>query len=354
MDTIRFGLIGYGAWGRLHGAALASAASASLTAIAVAGESSRALAQSDHPSATVTGNASDLLAREDVDAVSIVVPNALHETVAVEALEAGKHVLLEKPMALDSDACDRILAAQRRAGRVLNIGHELRLSVQWGQIKRWIDEGQLGRPKCATFTLWRRPFRSGADGWRYDHDQVGSWLLEELVHFADLIAWYFEPLGEPASVTARGTRRVDVPTLYDNAVVTLTWPGGAYATVTQCLSGFEDHKMLELSGTAGAVRATWSGVMDRTDTPRATLRFLAGMDGTERFDNGEARDFELTEGSGEVIELNSLISAVVKSIHTGTPIVSGRAGRRAVAICEAAERSLATGESVRLDGLTPP
>ena len=97
--TTRFGVIGYGAWGSHHAAAIAGLEETTLIAVAANTDDSQAKARSDHPNAAVVGDYRDLLARDDVDAVSIVLPNALHEEAAVAAMEAGKHVLLEKPMA---------------------------------------------------------------------------------------------------------------------------------------------------------------------------------------------------------------------------------------------------------------
>ncbi len=79
-----------------------------------------------------TSTTATLLRIPRIDAVDIVVPNHLHAEIGCAALEAGKDVLLEKPMATTVEDCDRLLAAAAAHGRVLSIGHELRLSSQWG------------------------------------------------------------------------------------------------------------------------------------------------------------------------------------------------------------------------------
>jgi myo-inositol 2-dehydrogenase/D-chiro-inositol 1-dehydrogenase len=127
--ALRFGLIGYGLWGRHHATAIASAPGATLAAIACASEATAAHA-ADVP---VEIGYQALLRRPDIDAVAIVVPNHLHAEVGVAALEAGKDVLLEKPMATTVADCDRLVDAARAGGRVLTIGHELRLSAQYGK-----------------------------------------------------------------------------------------------------------------------------------------------------------------------------------------------------------------------------
>jgi myo-inositol 2-dehydrogenase/D-chiro-inositol 1-dehydrogenase len=153
----RFGLIGYGAWGRHHAAAIREAPGAQLAAIACRAEATAAIARLDHPDVPVHLDYREVLTRADVDAVDVVVPNDLHAEIGVSALDHGKDVLLEKPMARTAAECDALLAAARRSGRVLSIGHELRLSAQWGRIKAMIDGGDIGDPRYMLFELFRSP-----------------------------------------------------------------------------------------------------------------------------------------------------------------------------------------------------
>src|SRR6058998_395773 len=223
--TMRFGLIGYGLWGRHHAAAIAKAPGAELAAIACASEATAASARRDFASVPVDIGYARLLERADLDAVVVSVPNHLHAEVGVAALEAGKDVLLEKPMATTVEDCDRLLAAARKSGRVLTIGHELRLSAQYGKIKALIDAGEIGTPAYAAFSLFRFPFRPGSGAWRYDARRVGSWILEEPVHFFDFVMWYFEILGDPLSVQAFGAARSGSSGMSENFTAVLRFPG---------------------------------------------------------------------------------------------------------------------------------
>ena len=79
-----------------------------------------------------------------------------------------------------------------------------------------IDAGAIGDPQYALIELWRNPYRPGADGWRYDIERVGDWILEEPIHFFDLARWYFAGSGEPVSVYARANALdPDRPALQD-------------------------------------------------------------------------------------------------------------------------------------------
>src|SRR5437763_8541140 len=149
MQPVRFGLIGYGAWGRHHARAIASVPGCELAAVAAHSEASCAAARADHPAARVHADYRELLAREDLDVVDVVLPSDLHYPVAKDVLLAGRHLLLEKPMALTLAHCDELIALAAERGRVLAVGHELRLSSLWGTVKELLDAGAIGTPLYA-------------------------------------------------------------------------------------------------------------------------------------------------------------------------------------------------------------
>src|ERR1700753_2815839 len=97
---LKFGLIGFGAWGRCHANAIAKTKDAELAAINAPSDASRAAAREAFPKAEVFGDYRELLALDDIELVDIVVQGNLAHEITSSALKAGKHVLLEKPMAL--------------------------------------------------------------------------------------------------------------------------------------------------------------------------------------------------------------------------------------------------------------
>ncbi|MEZ6045955.1 MAG: Gfo/Idh/MocA family oxidoreductase [Planctomycetaceae bacterium] len=173
-STIKFGLIGYGAWGSCHAGAINSTRDAELVAIATQSTTTCDKARNDYPTATVYQDYHELLKREDIDVVDIVLPSHLHHEVASAVLESGKHLLLEKPMCLSVEQCDDLIRLSRENNRLLNVGHELRLSSMWGKAKEMVDAGYIGTPQYALVELSRNPYRTAADGWRYDINRVGS------------------------------------------------------------------------------------------------------------------------------------------------------------------------------------
>ena len=234
---MRFGLIGYGAWGRQHAAAIEKVPDASVAAIACRTEASAAEAHRDFPDTAVYLDYRRLLDRADIDAVDVVVPNHLHAEIGVASLERGKDVLLEKPMALTLAECDRLIVAAGESGRVLTIGHELRLSSQWGRVKALLDAGEIGEPTYAHVSLFRFPYRPGSAGWRHEAERVGSWVLEELVHHFDLLLWYFERWGGPVSVFSHGNARDgNDPKMSGNFSSVLRFREPLYAVVTKTVA----------------------------------------------------------------------------------------------------------------------
>ena len=337
-DEMNFGLIGYGAWGRFHARSIAKVRDARLGAIVAQGDESAAAARADHPEAGVLRHYRKLLEDPAIEAVAIAVPNDLHAEIAVAALEAGKHVLIEKPMATRLADCDRIVAAASRSGKVLTVGHEMRLSPQWGRIKALIADGAIGEVQHVNVALFRFPYRQGSGGWRYDRSRVGSWILEEPIHFFDWILWYLSDAGRPVRVRAIGTGDADMSAALS---VQMRFPNGATAAVNQVLGGFEHHQVVEVVGSGGAIRSLWSGIMDRTFEPTASLRLKRA--------GAETNEAIPIERSGEVFELEAQAQAAVEAFRTGRPIVSPEEGRAAVAVCLAAERSAREGVEIVVD-----
>jgi myo-inositol 2-dehydrogenase / D-chiro-inositol 1-dehydrogenase len=327
-QKMTFAVAGYGAWGRFHARSIADAPSGRLVAIAAPSDTNAQAAQADFPNAAVHRQWEALIADPAIEAIAVATPNHLHAPIAVAALEAGKHVLLEKPMANTLADCDRIVAAAERSKAQLSIGLQCRLSPQWGRIRSLIDEGAIGRPQHVHVSLFRHPYRRGSGGWRHDRARVGSWILEEPVHFFDLALWYLARAGRPIKVQALGAGQPDMQPVI---TVLMQFPNGATAVVNQILAGFEHHQTVEVVGDKGAVRATWSAATARSLESATTLRLQrAGAHSFEDLPVGQ---------SGEVYELAKQVQASIEGFRSGRPLVSADEGRAAVAVCLAAEAS---------------
>ncbi len=140
-----------------------------------------------HPEVAACASLDDLLARDEVDAVVVAVPNQHHAEVAIAAMRAGKDVLLEKPMALNVAECDAIISAMRKTGRILQMGFVLRQTAVARTVKQFVEEGQLGEIYHIKASVYRRRGIPGLGGWFTTKAVSGGGALIDLgVHVIDL------------------------------------------------------------------------------------------------------------------------------------------------------------------------
>jgi myo-inositol 2-dehydrogenase / D-chiro-inositol 1-dehydrogenase len=336
MSKVRFGLIGFGAWGQHHARAIAECPLAELVAVATRSPVNQAEARRRHPAAVVVSGAAELLARPDIEVVDVVLPSHLHFATGMDALRAGKHLLLEKPMALTVADCEALAEQARAQQRLLAIGHEFRLSSLWGKVKEMIDAGAVGEPLYVLIELWRNPYRTGTEGWRYNIKHVGNWILEEPIHFFDLARWYLSGAGNPVSIYARAnSRQPEHPELQDNFSALVNFPRGAYAVISQTLSAFEHHQVAKVTGTRGALWASWSGAMDRTFHPTFSLK---------HFDGQKLAEVPMAGTSGEVYELAEEIAMMARAAQgDGKLAATAEDGKWSVQMCLKAQESVDSG-----------
>jgi len=211
--VIRVALLGYGFIGRVHLAHLRRLRGVQVVAVVESDpEKLRTLVRGNIPAgeeeASVEGlsclaDVADVLGRPDVDVVDICLPTHLHKDVALRALEAGHHVICEKPLALSLADVDEILARAERSGRRLLVAHCIRFWPEYEFLQSLVQSGQFGRPRSAIF---RRvspfPTWGGSDGWFSDPQKSGGALLDLHIHDVDIAQLLF---GRPRAVFARAS-----------------------------------------------------------------------------------------------------------------------------------------------------
>lgn len=338
---INYGIIGGGAWGRCYAEAINGNPDLNLVGIAEVSEEVSSVLRNDFPSAVLEKDYHDLLSKE-LDVVAVVVPNHLHHEIGMAVLEAGKHLLMEKPFASTLEQCDDLIRSARENDLRLAVGHQFRLSSLWGKIKEMIDAGFVGEPKYALVELSRTPYRQGVDGWRFDRSRVGNWISEEPIHFFDLACWYFEKYSRPVALHA-SANSTDVarPDLQDNVGATVEFSDGSFAVVAQTLSAFEHHQTVKVAGTKGALWGGWSGALDRTLHPDFFLKV---------FDGEEVRDVPITKITGELFELEDQVKLMAEITQDKSPIhCTGEDGRLAVALSLATLESAKRKETIALE-----
>lgn len=209
---MRIGVIGLGFMGSTHLQALAKVPEAQVLAVmsrnerrlagdlsGVGGNLDIHGARMDFAAYRKYRSVEEILADPDIDAVDICVPTYLHEEIAVAALQRGKHVLVEKPMALDGPAAERIAAEAEKQGRVLMVAQVLRFFPQYTGLAALVRSGRLGAVHSAMFR--RRTAVPAWGEWEFDRSKSGGGVFDLLIHDVDIALHLF---GAPEAISATG------------------------------------------------------------------------------------------------------------------------------------------------------
>ncbi len=200
-NKVKIGIIGLGAIGSVHADAYHASSECEITAICDILEDRLAVIGDKYNVQKRFKNYRDLL-KTDIDAVSVCVGNALHREFAVAALKAGKHVLLEKPMAMNAGEAAAIIKAEKAAKKVLQIGMVNRQSQEVQVAKDYVRKGLLGNIYHMRTVLIRRRGIPGLGGWFTTKSASGGGPLIDIgVHWFD-VSMYVSGLWKPTSVSA--------------------------------------------------------------------------------------------------------------------------------------------------------
>ena len=234
---MRLAVLGLGFMGSTHLKALRDVPNAQLTAVysgdarklagdlsAVGGNLGGSGERMDFTGVSAYTDLNALLADPAIEAVDLCLPTHLHESVTVAALRAGKHVLVEKPMALDGAGADRMIDEARRAGRFLMAAHVLRFWPEYTTLHQAVKSGDLGPLRFAL--LRRRCAAPGWSAWLGDTTKSGGGVFDLLIHDVDMCLHLF---GMPDTVSAAGYE--DLPKGIDCIGSRLTY-GDACVVIT--------------------------------------------------------------------------------------------------------------------------
>ncbi|HEX2037289.1 MAG TPA: Gfo/Idh/MocA family oxidoreductase [Chloroflexota bacterium] len=323
------GIIGLGRVSRGHARSLQHAANARLVAACDIQPDRVERFRSEYDCAGETSMEA-LLARPDVDVVLIALPHGLHEAATVAAARAGKHIMVEKPMAMDIGASDRMIAAAAEAKVQLFIAHTERFIAATQVAKELLDAGEVGTPVMAT-DVWYQPFRRHTrQPWMLDRSRGGGFLQMAGSHMIDRLVYL---VGSPvASVRAVVRTAYHADISCDDAVLAL----------------------LELENGVPCTFATTS----YRDNPNSGVEQhgveLLCTDGMIKVAN-RRQVFVSRGGSYEEVPVprNEAVrrewDAFTESLDRGAgPPVSLEHARHVVAVMSACEESSASGQTIRL------
>ena len=180
--VINVGIVSYGFAGRgFHAYLINRVPDLKLVAVASRSPERRQLAERDHDVSTFE-TLDQLLELGHVDLVVIATPHATHAPLAIQAMAAGKHVVVDKVMCLNGEEADQMIDASRRNGVVLSVFHNRRWDWDYLTVKKVLDEGLLGAPYLFETTILRN---RGPRGWRGEADTSGGILFDWGAHLID-------------------------------------------------------------------------------------------------------------------------------------------------------------------------
>ena len=338
-----FGIVGTGVIAAIHADAIAllsetGLADARLVAVTdVAADAAGAFAAARGCPAEPDLDA--LLARGDVEVVCVCVPSGLHATIGVEAAKAGKHLVVEKPIDVSLDAADRLIEAARAAGVALTVISQHRFDLGLIELRRLLDGGALGRLVLGeASTKWYRAqayYDSAA--WRGTYAMDGGSLMNQGVHYVDLLRWCMGPPTEVTAVYSTQAHRIEVE---DTALAIVRFASGAVGTILSSTAAFPGFpQRLEITGTEGTVIVEDGRIVRRA--------LAAGTDPASPA--ASAASAAADPAALDVVSHAAQLADLLDAVDTGhEPSVGGQSGRDALEIVLAVYESSRTGRPVTL------
>jgi predicted dehydrogenase len=341
---LNLGIIGAGQVAQVHLAALRETEAVTVRGVFDADRARADAFARDQNIARVYPDFAAMLADSAVECVAVLLPHDLHERIAVQALQAGKHVVCEKPMGQNVAECRRMLDAAQAAGRTLPPVHNRIYSHAVELMHEIVSRGEIGEVILAQTNGFEGPRTVGVRPWLATGRAGGGVLMAQAVHPAYALRWL---IGDIARVSCQfGDRRVVDMVNEDTAIATLKFANGALAEMTATFGiahGPFDHS-ITLHGRDGYVNLTQMGV-----ARDARQRYLLQVISPRRFGDTEMHAVEIAHPDSHVVGFRRMWEDYANGLTGGGETrVVGRDGLRAVEIIEAAYRSNATGRAIDL------
>jgi predicted dehydrogenase len=287
----------------------------------------------------------ELIGDDKIDAVSVCTSNRYHAPITIKALEAGKHVLCEKPMATTVEDGEKMIEASKKSGKFLMIGHNQRLAAAHVKAKKILQSGELGEILTFRTTfghggpeMWSAD--KGRHTWFFKRDEAFVGAMGDLgVHKADLIRWLIGDEIDEVMAYVTALNKVDqdgnIITVDDNAVCVLKSKKGIMGTLTASWTyyGAEDNS---------TVLYCTNGVMKIYDNPDFPIEITYKNREKAFYKVGRIQTNESQSKSG-VIDM--FIDSIVNNVQ---PEISGEEGLAALKIILACMKSAETGTSVKV------
>jgi UDP-N-acetyl-2-amino-2-deoxyglucuronate dehydrogenase len=345
---VRFGLVGCGGISTQHIEAMNATPGARLVAV-TSKSAERARSTGEKWSVDWTADLDELLSRDDIDAVAVTSPSGFHAEIALAALRHGKHVIVEKPLAITVADADAVIAEGRSQGRLIAAVSQRRFEPVIQALKAAVDGGGLGRVALivAESLNYRPQSYYDSAAWRGTRALDGGVLMNQAIHEVDLVCWLGGPVASVAAHIATLGHEMESE---DTATVSIRFANGGLGEIvaTTCATpGFDQE--VRIYGDAGHVRIVgeqpveWEVPGFPAPSPDA---LDAGIDPATL-----AAPTWGTDSIGHMRQYADFVAA----IQAGRPpAIAGEDARNAVAVVNAAYESDRTGQAVLLRGGAMP
>lgn len=250
MTTLRWGMIGSSGWAEhTFAPAIGRARGHRLVAVLGSQPAGSEAFKAKHALEAAYTDLDRFLNHPDLDAVWVASPPDLHCAQTIAALEAGKHVLCEKPMAVSVVECTRMVRAAAAAGKELRVGFNNRAHPRVQALVRAAAEGRYGAALEARVQVYH-PYAEAPPAWRQSRERSGGWAIGDLgTHLLDLLRWMMN--AEAVAVSGHLTNRCwNLPT-DDHAAIEVRFSNGAIGHVTACTGAAGGAPRVEFYGTEG-------------------------------------------------------------------------------------------------------
>ena len=340
------GIIGLGAVAGIHAAAIKGIEKAEITAVydTVPG---RALAFSEKHGGRAYEDLEAFLASPDFKFVTITTPSGLHQDAAIAAARAGKHIIVEKPLEITTERCEKIIRAADENGVMLSGIFQSRFFDGSRKVREALDQGRFGKIiLCDAYVKWYRSQEYyDSTAWRGTKDlDGGGALMNQSIHALDLLLWFG---GNVKEVSCRAAtvahERIEVE---DVLVSTLMFENGAMGTLEATTAVWPGApRRIEILGTRGSAVleedniVQWQFMDEQPEDEKIRNLF------SQKSSAGGASDPMGISSEGHRRQFEDCINAVETG---GKPLVDGREAVRAVALVEAMYKSAASGSPVSL------
>ena len=347
MKTYGFGIIGCGMISDFHSAAIADIKHGKLVAVSSRkAENSQRLV--DRYSIQAYSDYNEMLNRDDIDIVCVCTPSGAHMEPAVAAAEAGKHVIIEKPLEITLERCDDIIESCEKANVRLCAIFNSRFSDASQLVKDTVSSGRLGQLTLGdAYVKWYRSqdyYDSG--DWRGTMElDGGGALMNQSIHAIDFLQYVMGPVESIQAFTdTLAHKRIDVE---DVAVAALRFKNGALGVVEGTTAVYPGSlKKFEFSGTKGTIVLeeediiTWEFEEEEPEDAEIKQQFTEKKSG-----GGGASDPRAINNDNHRRQMINLIQSIENNIPH---LVDGREGRKAVEIILAIYQSSKAGKTVHL------